>query len=455
MQEGLERPVAAFRRRLVAMGLEVRDGPGGRCLFVRLPLRNALFESLGPSVRAEHVVFVTVGANRIKCLAPRPLFFLPLISVADCEDATAFEARIRATWSRRIEQLRRAWRWLEKLGRVPDPPGSEPILTVDVGLGLSPGARAAVAEPGVLVLPGSGPLSAIALRRPDDRLFRPPADASSPIELELAATARVEELARLDARLARLERLRAQRHGPPTSIAPRSRRHRVLLVGPRLLGDTALVESLRLRGCRVTAVRGADEALGAFRRRSFELVLVESQLGRFEGLELIPSLRTIAGIEEIPVVVVDTRLRPEVRETARRVGAAAYVTHPIDVPLIEDGLWRLIESPRRRRFRRYARRLGVRAATTARAEVATEFGRGGMLLVTDRDLPVQALERFQVSLPDGRGPLRVDAEVVYRRREPDESRTQLGLRFDGFPDNDEERLVAWITSLEREGRDPR
>jgi hypothetical protein len=41
------------------------------------------------------------------------------------------------------------------------------------------------------------------------------------------------------------------------------------LVGPRLLGDTALVESLRLRGCRVTAVRGADEALASFHRRSF------------------------------------------------------------------------------------------------------------------------------------------------------------------------------------------
>jgi two-component system chemotaxis response regulator CheY len=455
MQEGLERPVSAFRRRLAAMGLEVREDPGGRCLFVRLPLRSALFESLGPPTRGEHVVFVTVGANRIKCLAPRPLFYLPLISVADCEDAAALEGRIRSTWSRRIEQLRQAWRWLEKLGRVPDPPGSEPILTVDVGLGLSPGARAAVVEPGALLLPSSGPLSGIPLRRPDDRLFRPPADTHSPIELELAATARVEELARLDARLARLERLRAQRHGPPSSLEPRSRRYRVLLVGPRLLGDTALVESLRLRGCRVTAVRGADEALAAFHRRSFELVLVESHLGRFEGLELIPSLRTLPGVEEIPIVVVDTRLRPEVRETARRVGAAAYVTHPIDVPLIEDGLWRLIETPRRRRFTRYARRVGVQAATTTRAEVATELGRGGMLLVSDRDLPVHALERFQLSLPDGRGSLSVDAEVVYRRRAPDELRTHLGLRFDGFPDNDEERLVAWIASLERGGQDPR
>jgi CheY-like chemotaxis protein len=322
------------------------------------------------------------------------------------------------------------------------------VLAVDVGLGLTPGARAAVIEPGALVLPGSGPLSGVAVRRPEDRIFRPPVDVASPVELELAVTARVEELARLDARLARLDRLRVQRQGPPPQIVSRSRKHQVLLVGPRLLGDTPLVESLRLRGCRVSAVRGADEALRAFERRSFELVLVESHLGRFEGVEMIPSLRSQRGIEEIPIVVVDTRLRPEVRETARRLGAAGYVTHPIDVPLIEEGLARLLGAPRRRRFTRYMRPLAAQAATAARAELVTELGRGGMLLASERELPIHAVERYRLTLPDGRGSLRVDAEVVYRRRAPDDRCWHLGLRFDAFPDNDEERLVGWLCSLE-------
>jgi CheY-like chemotaxis protein len=448
MQEELDRPVAAFLRRLQSMGVEVREGPGGRCLIGRLPLRQAAFETLTGPLRVEHVVFATVGANRIKCLAPRELFYLPLIGVADCGDVAALEARIRATFARRLEQLRQAQQWLEKLGRVTDPPGPEPCLAVDVGLGLSPGARAAVFEPGALVLPGSGPLSGVALRRPEDRIFRPPADVGSPVELELAVTQRVEELARLDARMAQLDRLRSQREGPPARLSAPQRKHRVLLVGSRLLGDTPLVESLRLRGCRVSAVRGADEALRAFERRSFELVLVESHLGRFEGVEMIPSLRAQPGLEEIPIVVVDTRLRPEVRETARRLGAAGYVTHPIDVPLIEEGLARLLSTPRRRRFTRYNRPLAVHAAPASRAELVTELGRGGMLLASEREIPIHSLERYRLTLPDGYGSLRVDAEVVYRRRAPDDRCWHLGLRFDAFPDNDEERLVAWLRSLE-------
>jgi len=59
-----------------------------------------------------------------------------------------------------------------------------------------------------------------------------------------------------------------------------------------------------------------------------DLVLAESHLGRFEGVELIPELRTSPGVEEIPVVIVDGELRPERREAARRAGAAGYLVLP-------------------------------------------------------------------------------------------------------------------------------
>ena len=75
------------------------------------------FETLAGVLRADHVVFATVGANRIKCLAPRELFFLPLIPVADCGDAAALEARIRTTLARRLEQLQQAEQWLGAEGR--------------------------------------------------------------------------------------------------------------------------------------------------------------------------------------------------------------------------------------------------------------------------------------------------------------------------------------------------
>jgi CheY-like chemotaxis protein len=445
------RQVAAFRRQLEAMGLELRQVPGGQSLLGRLFVQGGPFPTLEDELGVPQIVFATVGANRIKCLIPRALFHLPLISVADCESTGALEARIRQTWRKRMEGLRQTREWLEKLGCRPQAPPGAAILTLPLGLE-DPEARAAAVEPGAVLLPGRGPLTGLKLERPEDRVFRPDADIASPVDFEIAVSSRLEQLARLAERMERQARLRAavaEAPAVPEERVPAAQRtHRVLLVGRRLLGDTGLIESLRMRNYRITAVRGAAEALRAFERRSFELALVESDLDRFEGLELVPSLRGLPGIEEIPLVIVDTRLRTGLRETARRVGAAGYVTHPIDVPLIEEGLTRLLRAPRRRRFKRYLRRLGVRASGSARSEVTQEISRGGMLVSSDRELLTHALQRFAIALPDGRGSLRADAEVVYQRREEGREPTLVGLRFHTFPDNDEERLIAFLDTLD-------
>jgi two-component system chemotaxis response regulator CheY len=446
-----ERQVGAFRRRLEAMGLDCRPVPGGRSLLVRLPTRGGPLAAGSHELAAGQFVFTTVGANRIKCLIPHPLFHLPLIAVADCESPGAIEARIRQVWRERQEQVAKARDWLEKLGCQVDTPPDTPVAWVRMG-GSAAHEELAALEPGSVVLAGSGPLSGLVLERPEDRVFHTDADLDSAMDLELAVSTRCEELIRIHERLSRQERTRAMAAGPhaPSPVVRATQSHRVLLVGRRLLADTGLVESLRMRGYRVTAVRGPTEALRAFERHSFSLALVESELDRFEGIEMVPTVRALAGIEEMPLVLVDTRVRPDVRELARKVGASGYVTHPIDVPLIEDGLARLVEAPGRRRFTRYSKRFSVRAAGAARAEVAHQIGRGGMLLATTREVSPHALQRFAITLPDGAGNVQVDGEVVYRLRGGGAQAPQLGVRFERFGDEDERVLIAYLDALEQD-----
>lgn len=442
------RQVEAFRRRLEAMGLDCRELPGGGSLLVRLRPRGGPLPTPTGELAMPQIVFATVGANRIKCLVPRPLFHLPLLAIADCDSPGAVEARIRQAWRERQGTLHKTREWLEKLGCEVSAWNDAPVAFVRVGPADHPGHFAAV-EPGAVMLPGAGLLEGVALERPEDRIVRTDADIDSAMDLELAVTNRADALSHIDARLQQRKRLVAMAEGPVTRLQQAPRHHRVLLVGRRLLGDTGLIESLRVRGYLVTAVRGAAEALKAFESHSFELILVQSELDRFEGIEMVPSVRALPGIEELPLVLVDTRLRPELRDTARLVGAAGYVTHPIDVPLIEDGIARLVETPRRRRFSRFDHRVGVRAAGAARSEVAHEISRGGMLLLTDRELAPRALQRFALALPDGGGPLRVDAEVVYRMQAAGGELPRVGIRFERFPDNDERRLIAFLTALKR------
>ena len=436
------------RRRLMGMGLDAQPLPGGRALVATLALSPDPFETpAGGPRRFASVTFATVGDDRIKCLKPTALFHLPFIRIVDCASTAEIETRIRGAWQVRIEALRRGVRWLEKLGAEVEASEDGPVLAFPLGVE-DRHSRGRLIESGRIILPGRGPLSGVSLRRAEDRVFPANPSWASALDLELALTTRLEELARLEARLQREERLVQKRELAAPPATPRQRPARILVVGPRLAGDRSLLESLRLRAYELVAVRTAQEALKAFETTSPELVLAETHLGRLEGIELIPSLRGIPGIEEVPVVLVDDRLRPERREASRRAGAAGYLVGPIEVAKIAAGIASLVRQPKRRRFKRYPERLSVRNARGEASFLTGDVGRGGMFLWTDRELPLESLERYSITLPVIGESLGVEAEVMHRCSVPGSGRRGAGLRFHGFDADGEARWIRYLRSLE-------
>lgn len=448
MREGEEaRRQEVLLRRLTALGLTVRPLPDGRGVAVTLPLGPERFELPGGgSARFDSVGFATVGGDRIKCVRPLPFFHLPLIRVGGCATAEEFEARIRAAWRARILDLVRTRNWLEKLGLCPAPEdGDAPVLRITFGAADAE-VTARLFEPGRVVLPGCGPLSGVRLRRAEDRVFLPSPSLTSGLDIELAVSTRLEELVRFDARRAR-ERLAVadtdECRFPAEESGPR-----ILLVGLALVADRAFHESLRLRGYSILLARTERDALRAFDRASPEVVLAETELGRFEGIELVPELRLVPGVEEIPVVLVDDRERPDRREEARRAGAAGYLVRPIATERIATGLASLVRRPRRRRFRRYPKQLAAQAAGASRPDVVSDIGRGGMFVWTERPVELRSAGRWTVALPEITARFGVSAEVAHTRTVPGSARRGLGLRFLAFDEDGEALLIRFLRALD-------
>lgn len=439
--------VRLAERRYDAMGLVARPLPEGGGSVFRLPVSAQPFEGPSGSFRVRAVWFAAAGRNRIKCVVPRVLFHLPLLDVTSARSPVDIEARIRVAWRRRMQDLEQARSWLSDLGCRIETPSDAPVLRFPLGTD-DPDAWLTAIEPERVILPGVGPLEGAAARRAEDRLFRPDPSLESSVDLELAACTRLEALARMAERLDEAARRVSLLESPPPILEARARRHPVLVVGPKLRDNRALLESLRARGYRLHVAASAGETLGAFQDQSFELVLADADLGRYEGLELIPSLRSLPGLEEVPLVLVDSRERPERREAARRLGAAGYLVHPVKIQKIERGLARLTNTPRRRRFTRYPRRLPVRWAGCPQPELTTALGRGGMFVTTGRDIPIHALDRYEIALPGGSESVRVDAEVVYRHGATSTQPPGLGLRFHTFPDGNESLWIDYLQDLE-------
>ncbi len=435
---------------LTNAGVASRMMEGERCVLATMRLQPMPFETLTGSIRIDQVMFSSVGRYRIKCLKPHALFELPLIHIHDCRDTTTLEARIRLAWKRHMSELVDARAWLDGLGAKAETSASGTTLAFPIE-GETRAARVRVLGPRRVAIPSLGPLTGITLQRPEDRSLQIERSVRSSVELEIAVSTRLDELLRLDRRLSD-DRRRTALNEPVSdetqSLAIR-RRVRVLLVGPRLVHDQTCIDSLELRGYTVDAATTEQEALAVFDRCSPELVMVDAHLGRSDGTSLVLALRQVTGVEEMPVVIVDDARREINREAARRVGAAGYLVHPVEVPRIAGQIERMIQEPRRRRYTRYGRRLPVELGDQSAHCTTTSLGRGGMFVATETSLTERTLQPCRIRLPEVDAAIRCEAEVLYRRSGAGRSGGGYGVRFHTFADADENRLIEYLRAIDQ------
>jgi CheY-like chemotaxis protein len=302
-----------------------------------------------------------------------------------------------------------------------------------------------------VILPGRGPLSGIALERAGDRVHQVEPGIHTAADLDISVSNRIDELIRIDQRREAERRRQAPREAEALLGRSAQRRtHRVLLVGPQIAKERRCIDSLKLRSYEVDTATTQQEALSVFEHSSPELVIADMSLGRSEGIELIPALRAIAGIEQLPVILVDTHKRPARRQAAQRAGAAGYLAHPVNVSGIAARLEKLVGEPKRRRYTRYPQQLSARLTGTGKPCTATMLGRGGMFLNTRDELPTSSLHEIRISLHEIGRSVNVEAEVLYQLNTAGHDHRGAGLRFHAFPDTTEESLlIDYLQELEQ------
>ncbi len=442
------RAAKVLQRRLGAMGLDAVLLPGGRSVRARLRLRPAPFPLLDGPREFQELVFATAGPTQIKCLQPVALFQLPLIGIAGCTSADMIEDRVRSAWAAHGRSLREAHRALRAIGVATAVEAGGATLAFPIGVE-DREAAARCLDATRIALPARGPLSGVALGRASQRVVLRPTGVETASDVEIALTNQLERLAKTRRSTAEGVPLSAS---PPASDAlpirakPLGSGHRVLLVGPMLGRDTELLAGLRRLGHRTRVEYSIRDALDAFTTQSFELVLADIHIGRAEGLELVPALAELPGIERLPVVLVDERIRESVREAAHRVGAAGYLAHPVDAGRISAGLDRLLHGRGRRRFARLGQRLDVQRDGNAPG-FTIAIARLGLSVRTARELQAGSMHRWTIGLPEIGETLRVDTQTIYRIPAAGPEDATAGLRIRSFPDRNEPLWIDYLTAL--------
>jgi two-component system chemotaxis response regulator CheY len=102
----------------------------------------------------------------------------------------------------------------------------------------------------------------------------------------------------------------------------------VLLVDDSPTVRRMLDWSLKSLGVKTVHAGDGLEALELLRTRDVDLAIVDLNMPRMDGIELIRSLRGIQKLKSLPIILLTTEGREEDRELAYDAGANLFMTKP-------------------------------------------------------------------------------------------------------------------------------
>jgi two-component system sensor histidine kinase/response regulator len=110
----------------------------------------------------------------------------------------------------------------------------------------------------------------------------------------------------------------------------------VLLAEDNAVNRTLAVRLLEKRGHRVTTATNGQEAVEAFQRQHFDLILMDIQMPEMDGLEATATIRTLqtgSGVRT-PIVALTAHALNGDREKCLESGMDGYVAKPIQAAVM-------------------------------------------------------------------------------------------------------------------------
>lgn len=135
-------------------------------------------------------------------------------------------------------------------------------------------------------------------------------------------------------------RRRAPRAAPDASVAPS-----VLVVDDSVSIRHALEQTLSRAGFTVTLARDGIEALDLMLARPPRVLLLDIEMPRLDGFELLGIMHGTPALADVRVAVLSSRAAPRHQKRARDLGAAAYLIKPCTQETLIETVQALIAAP--------------------------------------------------------------------------------------------------------------
>ena len=119
---------------------------------------------------------------------------------------------------------------------------------------------------------------------------------------------------------------------------------RVLVVDDSLVVRKVMQKDLEADGLDVeTAIDGVN-ALDVLAKGEFDMALVDVEMPRMNGYELLTELRQRPEYQQLPVIIITSRSGDQHRRRAMELGADGYITKPYDIGALDQMMREVIDN---------------------------------------------------------------------------------------------------------------
>ena len=128
------------------------------------------------------------------------------------------------------------------------------------------------------------------------------------------------------------------------SVATTGSLRRVLVVDDSLVVRKVMQKDLEADGLDVeTAIDGVN-ALDVLAKGEFDMALVDVEMPRMNGYELLTELRKRPEYQQLPVIIITSRSGDQHRRRAMELGADGYITKPYDIGALDQMMREVIDN---------------------------------------------------------------------------------------------------------------
>jgi two-component system, cell cycle response regulator DivK len=106
---------------------------------------------------------------------------------------------------------------------------------------------------------------------------------------------------------------------------------KILIVEDNLLNMELILDLLELYGHNVTEAEDGIKALEHLAENKFDIILLDMQLPKMDGLEVLERIKKNPATADIPVIAVTAHAMKGSEEHFIEMGCVDYVSKPIDI----------------------------------------------------------------------------------------------------------------------------